>query len=49
MPAGHLSELFGNISDSTFDGTQNFGPLPTGEAWGAMFQMRETLFNPLIE
>jgi hypothetical protein len=36
MPAGHLVELFGNISDSTFDGTQNFGPLPTGEAWGAI-------------
>lgn len=36
MPAGHLVELFGNISDSTFDGTQNFGPLPTGEAWGAV-------------
>ena len=35
MPAGHLVELFGNISDSTFDGTSNFGPLPTGEAWGA--------------
>jgi hypothetical protein len=35
MPAGHLQELFGNISDSTFDGTNNFGPLPTGEAWGA--------------
>ncbi len=33
--AGHLLELFGNISDSTFDGTQNFGPLPTGAAWGA--------------
>ena len=33
--AGHLLELFGNISDSTFDGTQNFGPLPTGESWGA--------------
>jgi hypothetical protein len=32
---GHLLELFGNISDSTFDGTQNFGPLPTGESWGA--------------
>ena len=30
--AGHLLELFGNISDSTFDGTQNFGPLPTGES-----------------
>jgi hypothetical protein len=35
MPAGHLVELLGNISDSTFDGTQNFGPLPTGTAWGA--------------
>jgi hypothetical protein len=36
MPAGRLVELFGNISDSTFDGTQNFGPLPTGRAWGAL-------------
>src|SRR5580700_114788 len=36
MPAGHLAELFGNISDSTFDGTQNFGPLPTGRAWAAL-------------
>jgi hypothetical protein len=36
MPAGHLVELFGNISDSTFDGTPNFGPLPTGRAWGAV-------------
>jgi hypothetical protein len=35
LPAGHLVELYGNISDSTFDGTQNFGPLPTGEVWGA--------------
>jgi hypothetical protein len=36
MPAaGHLVELYGDISDSTFDGTQNFGPLPTGEVWGA--------------
>lgn len=35
MPTGHLVELFGNISDSTFDGTQNFGPLPTGKGWGA--------------
>jgi hypothetical protein len=35
MPtAGHLLELFGNISDSTFDGINN-GPIPTGEAWGA--------------
>ena len=36
VTAGHLVELFGNISDSTFDGTQNFGPLPTGKAWGAV-------------
>jgi len=36
MPAGHLVELFGNISDSTFDGALNFGPLPTGKAWGAV-------------
>jgi hypothetical protein len=37
MPAaGHLLELFGNISDSTFDGTNNYGPLPTGAAWGAV-------------
>ena len=36
MPAGHLVELFGNISDSTFDGTENFGPLPTGDQWGAV-------------
>jgi hypothetical protein len=36
MPAGHLVEMFGDISDSTFDGTQNFGPLPTGKAWGAV-------------
>lgn len=36
MPAGHLVELFGNISDSTFDGTQNFGPLPSGNAWGVI-------------
>ena len=34
--AGHLLELFGNISDSTFHGTQNFGPLPKGKAWGAI-------------
>lgn len=33
--AGHLLELYGNISDSTFDGTNNNGPLPTGEKWGA--------------
>ena len=36
MPAGHLVELYGNISDSTFDGTQNFGSLPNGKAWGAV-------------
>jgi hypothetical protein len=36
MPAGNLVELFGDISDSTFDGTPNFGPLPTGKAWGAI-------------
>jgi hypothetical protein len=36
MPDGHLIELYGNISDSTFDGTQNFGPLPTGKTWGAV-------------
>ena len=33
---GHLLEIFGNISDSTFDGTNNFGPLPTGESWGSV-------------
>ena len=33
--AGHLVELEGNISDSTFDGTDPASPLPTGEAWGA--------------
>lgn len=36
LPAGHLVELYGSISDSTFDGTQNFGPLPTGQVWGAI-------------
>jgi hypothetical protein len=36
MPAaGHLLELYGNISDSTFDGTKGFGPLPTGASWGS--------------
>jgi hypothetical protein len=35
MPAGHLVELYGDISDSTFDGSDNFGPLPTGDVWGA--------------
>lgn len=33
--SGHLLELYGNISDSTFDGTNSYGPLPTGDAWGA--------------
>jgi hypothetical protein len=36
LPAGHLVELYGDISDSTFDGTNNFGPLPTGASWGSM-------------
>ena len=36
LPAGHLTELFGNISDSTFDGSDNYGPLPTGKSWGAV-------------
>jgi hypothetical protein len=35
LAAGHLLELYGNISDSTFDGTSGASPLPTGEAWGA--------------
>ena len=35
MAAGHLLELYGNISDSTFDGTKGFGPLPTGASWGS--------------
>ena len=34
IPAGHLVELYGSISDSTFDGTDNYGPLPTGQVWG---------------
>jgi hypothetical protein len=34
--AGHLLELYGDISDSTFDGTTFFGPLPTGDAWGSV-------------
>jgi hypothetical protein len=36
LPAGHLLELEGNISDSTFDGTKDFGPLPTGQSWGSI-------------
>lgn len=35
LSAGHLVELFGNISDSTFDGTADLGPLPKGKEWGA--------------
>jgi hypothetical protein len=34
--AGHLVELYGNISDSSFDGTKDNGPIPTGESWGAV-------------
>lgn len=34
--SGHLLEIYGNISDSTFDGTSNFGPLPTGKSWGSV-------------
>lgn len=33
---GHLLELYGNISDSTFNGTSDFGPLPTTPSWGAV-------------
>lgn len=33
--AGHLLEIYGNISDSTFDGTNNNGPLPIG-SWGGI-------------
>lgn len=36
MPAGHLLELYGNISDTAFDGTQNYGPIPTGSSWGTV-------------
>ncbi|HEY7889849.1 MAG TPA: hypothetical protein VIC29_16635 [Steroidobacteraceae bacterium] len=36
VPAGHLVELYGSISDSPFDGTENFGPLPKGQVWGAI-------------
>lgn len=34
--AGHLLELYGNISDTAFDGTNNFGPIPTGDSWGTV-------------
>ncbi len=33
---GHLLEIYGNISDSTFDGTKDNGPLPTGASWGSI-------------
>ena len=36
LPAGHLLEIYGNISDSTFDGTKDYGPLPTGKSWGSV-------------
>jgi hypothetical protein len=36
LPAGHLLEIYGNISDSTFDGTNNNGPVPTGKSWGSV-------------
>jgi|SRR5579859_2214994 len=35
LPAGHLVELYGDISGSTFDGTKDYGPLPTGASWGS--------------
>jgi hypothetical protein len=34
--SGHLLEIYGNISDSTFDGTKDYGPLPTGTSWGSV-------------
>src|SRR6185437_7075279 len=34
--SGHLLEIYGNISDSTFDGTTDYGPLPTGASWGSV-------------
>jgi hypothetical protein len=34
--SGHLLELYGNISDTAFDGTTNFGPIPTGDSWGTV-------------
>jgi hypothetical protein len=32
LPAGHLLEIYGNISDSTFDGTSSYGPIPSGKS-----------------
>ena len=34
--SGHLLEIYGNISDSSFDGTNDNGPVPTGAAWGSI-------------
>jgi hypothetical protein len=34
--SGHLLEIYGNISDSTFDGTKDNGPIPTGASWGSI-------------
>lgn len=34
--AGHLLEIYGNISDSSFDGTNDNGPVPTGASWGSI-------------
>jgi hypothetical protein len=36
LPAGHLVEIYGDISDSAFDGTKDFGPIPTGPSWGSI-------------
>lgn len=35
IAGGHLLELYGNISDSTFDGTKDNGPIPTA-SWGGI-------------
>ena len=34
--SGHLLEIYGNISDSSFDGTKDNGPVPTGTSWGSI-------------
>lgn len=34
--SGHLLEIYGNISDSSFDGTNDNGPVPTGASWGSI-------------
>jgi len=36
LTSRHLVELYGNISDRAFDGSQDNGPIPTGKAWGAV-------------